>query len=142
MILDSLWRSKWRRDKYERKTNRQIKTLRKQKSFSEANRLSEELQDELMMWQQSIWARRTRMLMAAAERLDVPVPYEKDLWKTSQEQDRYLTPQAQHELHKAIRQEKDDRLTHRMKWVKEAVIPIVTFILGLMTAYIAMRRNH
>jgi hypothetical protein len=95
-----------------------------------------------MLWQQGIWARRSRVLVAAAERLDVPVSYDKDIWRTSEEQDRYLTPQAQHGLHKAIRLEKDDRLTHRMKWVKEVVIPVVTFLLGLMTAYVAMKRNH
>jgi hypothetical protein len=94
------------------------------------------------MWQQSIWARRTALLVAAAKRLDVPIPNDKDVWRTSEEQDRYLTPQAQHDLHKAIRQEKDDRITHRMKLVKEVVIPIVTFIIGLITAYIAMKRNH
>jgi hypothetical protein len=142
MFLDSLWRSKWRRRRYERKTTRQIERLRKQKQFHDANQLSEEMRDALIMWQQYIWAQRTTLLVTAAKRLDIPVSYDKELWRTNEAQDTYLTAHAQHELHKAIRQEKDDRLTHRMKLAKEVVIPIVTFILGLITAYITMRRNH
>lgn len=142
MIHNSLWWSKWRRNRYEKKTNSKIKALRAAKKYDEANELEHELQDELMSWEQSLWSRRTIALVKEAKRLDVPVNYDKEVWRTSEEQDRYLTPQAQHDLHKAIRQEKDDRITHRMKLVKEVVIPIVTFILGLITAYVAMKRNH
>lgn len=142
MILDSLWRLKWRRDRYERRTSRELKVLKEKKKHQEAHDLEQEMEYELMLWQKAIWVRRTSMLLAAAKSLDVPVSYDKELWGTSEEGDRYLTPKAQHELHKAIRQEKDDRLTHRMRWVKEVVIPVVSFILGLMTAYVAMKRNH
>lgn len=142
MVLDSLWRSKWRRNRYDKKTTREVKRLREAKNYEKANELEYEAEDELRSWEKSIWSRRTQVLIAFAKRLDVPVPNDKDVWRTSEENERYLAPEAQHELHKAIRQEKDDRLNHRMRWVKQVIIPVVSFILGLVTAYFGMKSKR
>jgi hypothetical protein len=53
-----------------------------------------------------------------------------------------LTDKAYNELRSLIMKFQSERLEHRMRWVKIVLIPVGTFIIGVLATYYTMKRNY
>jgi len=146
MIFDELWRKQWHRDKLQRFYDKEIGKLAKAKDHREAEELRQEAAHYVHEADQDLDFMRSWMLIKRARRLQVPLPpySDKQAWHDFWGRIS-LTPKAYDDLRNAIRKEEGQRLEHRMRWVKEVIIPILSalsVIGSLIVAYTALKLKH
>jgi hypothetical protein len=145
MTLDNVWRSQWRRKRYNKKTLRKVRALQDQGKHQEASELLHEMNHELHMWSKHILVLGTQKLRIKAERYGVPLPKDHEgqqVWReTEDDSSLYLLPEAQFQLRKQIRQERNERLDVWMNVVSK-IGGFVLGILSLLVALAALKLKH
>lgn len=141
-MMFELWRAQFRRNKLERAYNRDIKRATKEKDWKRAEQLREEAAHYLSEANDEIQFFNSLNLLKRARGLPIPIPDYSDeqSWENNWGR-RMLTSKGQADLLREIRKEETERLEHRMRFVKIVVIPVGTFILGVLGTYLTMKHN-
>jgi hypothetical protein len=142
MILDKLWRLRWKRDRYSRKMDRAI---RKSKNHEERESLISEVMQEVSLYDDEVSLAETMALRRQAERIGVPVPQFSD--KTSWEQGynpaiSYLAANARAALRGAIRHERRERWEFVALFVKDLTAPVVAILASIVSLILAWKVRH
>jgi hypothetical protein len=143
MIFDELWRKECKCNKLQRSYDKDIKLAIKEKNYKRAEELKEEAAHFVSGHYDEIDALRSRKLVKQAIKLQIPRPNFQD--ETSWTHWYYgyvLTDKAYNELRSLIMKFQSERLEHRMRWVKIVLIPVGTFIIGVLATYYTMKRNY
>jgi len=142
MIFDELWRKQWQRDRLQRLYDRDVKRALKRNDYKAAESIREEAAHFLNEADEGLQFSNSQRLIDRARRLPIPLPDYNDAqsWDNSWGR-RVLTRKGQADLLREIRKEETERLEHRMRWVKIVLIPIGTFLIGVVSTYFAMKRN-
>jgi hypothetical protein len=142
MIFDEIWRKEWKRNRMQRSYDRDIKLATKEKNHKHAEDLKEEGAHFWSGHNDEIDALRSRKLVAQAIRLRIPRPdYTDETSWTNWYYGYVLTDKGYNELRSRIMKFQSERLEHRMRWVKIVLIPLGTFIIGVLTTYFTMKHN-
>jgi hypothetical protein len=143
MIFDQIWREEWKRDRLQRSYDKDINKLVKVQKFKDAANLREEAAHFVNEADQDLDCLRSRRLVKKAIRLQIPRPDFKDetSWTQWGEYGYVLTDKGYDELRSRIMKFQSERLEHRMRWVKLVLIPLGTFIIGILGTYFTMKRN-
>lgn len=145
MILDKLWRLRWKRDGYSRKMDRAIRKAEKEKKHEERESLISDVMQELSLYDDEIGLAETMALRRQAERLGVPIPQFSD--KTSWEQGynpaiSYLTANARAALRGEVRHERRERWEFVALFVKDLTAPVVAILASIVSLILAWKVRH
>lgn len=142
MIFDEIWRLEWKRNNLQRSYDKDIKKCKKAKNHHRADELDQEAAHFYSGATDQINALRSQKLVKKAIDLKIPTPdYSDETSWTNWYYGYVLTDKAYDELRARIMKFTDYRLEHRMRWVKLVLIPIGTFILGIITTYLTIKHN-
>jgi hypothetical protein len=147
MMFDEIWRMRRKSKKLNRAYSKQLESLRHQGSNEQQiDMLLENDRVDIMNLDIELRYALSDQIVNEAYNLKVPVPTRSDetLWTPAFGRP-HLTDKGYDNLRSQIRKETKDRLDHRMMWVKDVVIPILSalsVIGSLIVAYTALKLKH
>jgi hypothetical protein len=147
MMFDEIWRMQRKSQKLNRAYLKKVEELRNQgQSEVQIDMLVDEDRNDIMSLDMDLAYMLNDRLVTEAYKLRVPTPSreDKEMWHDFFGRP-YLTDKGYSELRSRIRQEKKERLDHRMMWVKDVLIPILSalsVIGSLIVAYTALKLKH
>lgn len=148
MIFDEIWRMQRRLNRMSKAYFKQIESLRRRhkKTEEQIDMITDSDRINLDELSLHINYAQSDAITDEAYKLKIPLPTrtDKEAWDDFFGRP-YLTNKGYSELRSKIRQEKNERMDHRMKWVKDVVIPILSAlsVLGsLIVAYTALKLKH
>lgn len=146
MILDDIWRTERERNQTEQFYDKLIKKTRNAKKFKEAEEIEEEAAHMVHECETRLNILYSRALVREAWRLRVPVPEhsDKEMWENL-----FgfvvLTTKGYATVRSDIRKEKKERSERWISLIKDVVIPLGSFLIGilsLLVAYAALHLKH
>lgn len=148
MIFDEIWRMQRRLNKLNKAYLKHVESLRRdhKQTEEEIDMLMDDERNAVNELSINLNYAQSDALVDTAYTLKVPLPArtDKELW-TDFFGRHYLTNKGYSELRTRIRQEKKETLEHRMRWVKDVIIPILSalsVIGSLIVAYTALKLKH
>lgn len=143
MIFDRRWRNRRARLKLANSYNDDIRKAQSEKRFNDAQGIDEERHFELRMFDYEVAAEDTVELRAEAEKFDVPLPpfNDEEKWEQNPDGMYVLTLDGIAEMRQKIRKERLERRDESMYWVRNAIIPIMGLLIGILGLLVALQRR-
>jgi hypothetical protein len=135
MIFDKLWRLQRRRKKLAHLYEPDIDKAKKENRHEDYESLVSEYQTEGNLLNDDLQIAQTFRLIRDAENHGIPTPPYSDqtAWEVGYHPGKtYLSVAAQHEIRKAIREERAARRDYWVGWIKDVAAPLVSVIGALM----------
>jgi hypothetical protein len=145
MILDPLWRLRWKRDRMQRRYDRHIRKAEKKNDHDERDSLISEVMMERQLYNDDISSAESIELRRKAEALGIPVPpfSDKVAWETGYNPAiSFLSARVRMDLRTSIRKERRDRWDFAILLLKDLLAPIVAILATIVNLILVLKLRH